>query len=119
MISAGKLDRRITLQRYGTTLNEWNEPITGWTELGKRWASKQDVSDVEKVRAAQVGASVSTRFRVRYDSLTSTLTAADRLICEDVEYQISGTKEGEGRRREIEITAARSNDNLVPVEPTP
>lgn len=118
-MQAGKLDRRITLQRYGSTTNEWNEPITGWSEIGVRWASKEDVSDGEKVRAAQVGASVSTRFRVRYDSLTSTLTAADRLICEDVEYQISGTKEGEGRRREIEITAARSNDNLVPVEPAP
>lgn len=115
-----QLDRRITLQRFGQTLNEWNEPITGWTEIGKRWASKEDVSDGEKVRAAQVGASVTTRFRVRWDSLTSTLTAADRLVCEDVEYQISGTKEGDGRHREIEITAARANDNLIPVpEPTP
>lgn len=122
-MQAGKLDRRITLQRYGTTYNAFNEPETGWTDLGKRWASKEDVSDGEKVRAAQVGASVTTRFRVRYDSLTSTLTAADRLVCEGVEYQISGTKEGDGRRREIEITAARPNDNLVPVEaagePTP
>jgi len=117
-MQAGKLDRRITFQRYGSTVNEWNEPITGWTELGKRWASKEDVSDGEKVRAAQVGASVTTRFRVRYDPLTSTLTAADRLVCDGVEYQISGTKEGDGRRREIEITAARSNDNLVSSEVT-
>ncbi|NGP19301.1 phage head closure protein [Devosia aurantiaca] len=118
-MDSGDFDRRITLQRYGTTYNEFNEPESGWTDLGKRWASKEDVSDGEKVRAAQVGASVSARFRVRYDALTKTLTAADRLICEDVEYQISGTKEGDGRRREIEITAARSNDNLVPVEPAP
>lgn len=116
---AGKLDRRITLQRYGITYNDDNEPIEGWEEIGKRWASKEDVSDGEKVRAAQVGASVSTRFRVRYDSLTSTITAADRLTCEGVQYVISGTKEGDGRREEIEITAARQNDNLVPVDPAP
>lgn len=117
---AGQMDREIILERFGTTLNEFNEPITGWAPLGKRWALKEDVSDGEKVRAAQVGASVSARFRVRYDSVTSTLTAADRVVCEGVEYQISGTKEGDGRRREIEITAARPNDNLVPVEvPTP
>jgi SPP1 family predicted phage head-tail adaptor len=114
---AGKLDRRITLERYTETVNEWNEPITGWTSLGQRWASKEDVSDGEKVRAAQVGASVSTRFQVRYDSLTSTITAADRLSYDGVQYQISGTKEI-GRREGIEITAARPNDNLVP-EPTP
>jgi|SRR5690606_29557701 len=118
-MQAGALDRRITLQRYGISYNSDNEPIQGWTELGKRWASKEDVSDGEKVRAAQVGASVSTRFRVRYDSLTSTLTAADRLTCEGVQYVISGTKEGDGRREEIEITAARPNDNLVPVYPAP
>lgn len=115
----GELDRRVTLQRYGITYNDDNEPIEGWAELGKRWASKEDVSDGEKVRAAQVGASVSARFRVRYDSLTRTITAADRLICEGVQYLISGTKEGDGRRTEIEITAARPNDNVKPVEPSP
>ncbi len=113
----GKLDRQIILERYGISYDAFNQPIEGWAEIGRRWASKEDVSDGEKIRAAQVGASVSTRFRVRYDSLTWTLTGADRLICEGVEYQISGTKEGSGRRREIEITAVRSNDNLVPPEP--
>ena len=114
-----KLDRRITLERYGVTLDEFNQPIEGWAPLGIYPASKEDVSDGEKVRAAQVGASVTTRFRVRFDSVTSTVTAADRLVCEGVAYQISGTKEGEGRRREIEITAARPNDNLIPADPAP
>lgn len=115
----GNLDRRITLERYGVAYDDHNQPTEGWAPIGKRWASKDDVSDGEKVRAAQVGASVTTRFRVRYDSLTKTLTGADRLICEGVEYQISGTKEGEGRRREIEITAARSNDNLISANSAP
>lgn len=118
-MDAGKLDRRITLQRYGVTYDEWNQPTEGWADLGKRWASKEDVSDGEKIRAGQVGASISTRFRVRYDGLTSTITAADRLVCEGIEYAIAGTKEGDGRRREIEITASRPNDNLVPIAPEP
>lgn len=88
----GGLDREITLQRYGTTYNEWNKPVSGWTDLGKRWASKEDVCDGEKVRAAQMGASVSARFCVRYHALTKTLTAADRPVCERIKYQISGTK---------------------------
>lgn len=110
---AGPLDRRITLERYGITYNADNEPIEGWAELGKRWASKEDVSDGEKVRAAQVGASVSTRFRVRYDSLTSTLTATDRITYDGQTYEIQGTKELD-RRVGIEITASRQNDTLVP-----
>lgn len=111
-MEAGKLDRRITLLRYGETLDEWNQPTDGWTNLGKRWASKQDVSDGEKLRAAQIGATVTTRFQVRWDSLTKTLTAADRIEYDGVTYAISGTKEL-GRREGIEITAARPNDNLV------
>lgn len=115
---AGKLDRRIILQRYDIVYDEWNQPIEGWADIGKRWASKEDVSDGEKVRAAQVGASVTTRFRVRYDSLTKTLTAADRIAYDGKVYSISGIKEGEGRKDELEITAATPNDNLV-TEPAP
>lgn len=114
----GLLDRRITLQRFAETVDEWNQPVTSWTDIGVRFAAKEDVSDVEQVRAAQVGASVTTRFIVRWDDLTETLTAADRIVYRGHTYSISGIKEGEGRRRSLEITAARSNDNLVP-EPTP
>jgi SPP1 family predicted phage head-tail adaptor len=112
-MQAGALDRRITLQRYSTTYNSDNEPIAAWTDLGKRWASKEDVSDGEQVRAAQVGASVTTRFVLRLDSLTKTLTSADRIIYGGKEYSISGIKETEGRLEGIEITAAASTDNLV------
>ena len=110
----GVLDRRITIERYGVTYDEYNQPTEGWTELAKRWAEKKDVSDGEKLRAAQVGASLSTRFVVRYDSITKTITAADRIVYEDKTYTIVGIKEGEGRRRSLEITATTGIDNLVP-----
>lgn len=121
-MQARSLDRTITLERFGETYDEWNQPIQGWTELGTRKASKKDVSDGEKLRAAQVGATISTRFVVRYDSLTKTITGADRLTCDGREYAIVGTKEL-GRREGIEITATTGNDNLVAAsvapEPTP
>lgn len=110
---AGDLDRRITLLRFGVTYNTSNEPIEAWAEAGKRWASKEDVSDGEKVRAAQVGASVTTRFRVRSDSLTRTLTSADQIVYDGSTYEIQGLKEI-GRREGIEITAHRSGDNMFP-----
>jgi len=109
---AGPLDRRITIERYGITYNDDNEPVEAWGEIGKRWASKKDVSDGEKIRAAEVGATVTTRFQVRWDSLTMTLTAADRIVCEGKTYDIAGTKEL-GRREGIEISASRPNDMLV------
>lgn len=110
---AGRLDRRITIERLGTTYNDDNEPVSVWTALATRWASKQDVSDGEKIRAAEVGATVTTRFQVRWDSVTETITAADRIIYDGQEYEVAGTKEL-GRREGIEITASRQNDTLVP-----
>jgi SPP1 family predicted phage head-tail adaptor len=117
-MQAGKLDRRITFERFSETVDEWNQPVQGWVPLGKRWGSKQDVSDGEKLRAAQVGATIRNRFVVRYDSLTKTITAADRLTCEGREYAIVGTKEL-GRREGIEITATTGNDNLVAASVAP
>lgn len=111
-MEAGNLDRRIAIERYSLTRNADNEPEEAWAEIGKRWASKKDVSDGEKLRAAEVGAMVTTRFQVRWDSLTLTLTAADRLVYDGKTYDIVGTKEL-GRREGIEITASRPNDMLV------
>lgn len=112
-MEAGRLDRRISIERLSTTYNAHNEPVTAWAELAKRWASKKDVSDGEKIRAAEVGATVTTRFQVRWDSVTETLTAADRIVYDGQVYEIEGTKELE-RREGIEITASRQNDTLVP-----
>jgi SPP1 family predicted phage head-tail adaptor len=113
-LRAGGLDRRITILRYGMTRNADNEPIEAWVDVGKRWASKEDVSDGEKVRAAQVGASVTTRFRVRNDSLTRTLTGADRISYKGKVYSISGIKETEGRNDGFEITASAAADPVTP-----
>lgn len=114
MIAAGQLDRRIQFERYVLGYDQHNQPIETWVDIAQRWASKTDVSDGEKLRAAQVGASLSTRFVVRYDSITKTITAADRIVYEDKTYTIVGIKEGEGRRRSLEITATTGIDNLVP-----
>jgi SPP1 family predicted phage head-tail adaptor len=112
-MESGKLDRRITIERANTTKNSDNEPVTAWAELAKRWASKKDVSDGEKIRAAEVGATVTTRFQVRWDSVTKTITGADRIVYDGQVYEIEGTKELE-RREGVEITASRQNDTLVP-----
>jgi SPP1 family predicted phage head-tail adaptor len=119
MISAGKLDRRVVIERYGVTYDAHNQPTEAWTSLASRWAAKQDVSDVERVRAAQVGAEITTRFVVRWDSVTSTITAADRVVYGGKTYSVVGVKEGEGRRVSIEITASTAIDALPQVEAGP
>ncbi|UJW87965.1 phage head closure protein [Devosia sp. SL43] len=108
-LKSEKLDRRITLMQYGITYNADNEPIEGFTPLATVWASATPVSDGEKVRAAEVGASISMRFQIRYSATVAVLNPKDCLVYQDKIHDISGVKEL-GRREGLEITAAAAAD---------
>lgn len=106
---AGRLDRRVDILRASITTGEYGEEEKAWPTLATRWASKADVSDGEKLRAQAVGATLTTRFQVRFDSVTSTLTAEDRIRCEGRDYDLVGVKEI-GRREGLELTAVSRAD---------
>jgi len=113
-LAAGRRDARIELHRAHTLKNGLNEDVPTWTMVGKRWAERLDASDGERLRAAEVGATITTRFRVLRDSLTRTITPKDRIVMRDSVggdrvFDISGVKDlngGEG----LEITAAARTD---------
>lgn len=111
---AGDLNRRVALERHGVARDEWNNPIEGWGPLATVWASKTDVSDTERLRAAEVGSTLTTRFVIRWSRTVADLNAKDRLTCEGLAYGIVGVKEI-GRREFIEITASARSDLFVPV----
>lgn len=114
MVGAGKLDRRITIERFTPTRNEFNEPVETWATLATVWAQRKDSSDVVKTEllgAEQMGAYLLTHFVVRSSSVTKTVTPVDRINYDGHTWNIKGTKEtAEGRNRFIEITAVRSNN---------
>lgn len=106
---AGPLDRRLTLQQRVTTTDALNEDVESFTDFAVVWASKHDVSDGERVAAAQVGAEITTRFQIRWLADWSSLNPKDRCECEGRAYEITGAKEL-GRRDGIEITAVARTD---------
>ncbi|PHP28002.1 head-tail adaptor protein [Limimaricola cinnabarinus] len=113
-MGAAKLDRRVQFRRATFADNgfnssrDWNAADPAADNLGSRiWAQKTDLSDGERWRAGEVAAHVTTRFVVRYSSFTVSITPADRIVCEGDVYEITGIKEGEGRRQWLEITCAR------------
>lgn len=104
-----KLDRRITLLRARTTLNDFGEvDLSAPDELGQIWASFTPVSDAERWRAGQIEAVSMARFVLRWSAIAASLSAADRLKLDGKVWQISGRKEL-GRRRWIELTATQSD----------
>lgn len=108
------LDRRVQFRRRAL-VNDGFGFTESWANHGQPVpASKEDVSDGERWRASEVQAHITTRFMVRWSAFTSSITPADRLIFEGLEYDISGVKEPKGTRRKwIEITAAARNDGNV------
>jgi SPP1 family predicted phage head-tail adaptor len=108
---AGNLDRRITIQRATVTQNDLGEEISTWATLGPATiaAAALPVSDSEKVAAAEVSATISMRFHIRYDSAWADVSPLDRVVFEGRTFDIWGAKQL-GRREGIEITAAARAD---------
>jgi SPP1 family predicted phage head-tail adaptor len=108
-MDAGPLDRKIILQRFTSTLDEYNEPVKTWSTLATRSASYEPLSDGERFRAGETAANASARFVIRWSSAVSTLNPKDRLQYEGETWQILHVKEI-GRREGIEITAGTRAD---------
>lgn len=108
-MQAGKMDRRITLQRFTETRDSYNEPAKTWATLAVRWAAYEPLTDGERFRAGETSAGASARFRIRYSAAVADLNAKDRLKLDGVTHEILHVKEL-GRREGIEITTAASAD---------
>jgi SPP1 family predicted phage head-tail adaptor len=103
-----ELDRRVTLLRKSVTRDAANSPVEAWVTLATVWASKKDVSDAERVRAEEIGASITARFQIHKTTEVASLSARDRVQLAGLTYDISGVKEI-GRER-LEITATARAD---------
>ena len=106
---AGKLDRKIILQRFTETRDAYNEPVKTWATLATRAASYEPLSDGERFRASETAANASARFVIRYSAAVSDLNPKDRLEYESEAWEILHVKEL-GRREGLEILAGSRAD---------
>ena len=108
-MQAGRLDRRISIERNTPTRNDLNEDIPSWSVLATVWASKEDVRDTERQRAAESGQVITTRWQIRWSSDVASVDGRDRVVHGDRVYQIQGVKEI-GRREGLELTTSARNE---------
>ena len=98
------MDRRVRLERATPTADGFGEPIDSWATLADVWAAVTPVSDGERARQAEVAATVSHRFVIRWSATTGAVTPRDRLVYGGRVFDIRGVKEI-GRREGVEISA--------------
>lgn len=104
MLRAGDLNRRAMLMAPTTEPDDLGGEVTSWAEVGAVWAQKTEVRDAERVQAAQIGTAITTRFVVRWSSLTRRVTENWRVRCDGVLHSVAHAKET-GLREGVEITA--------------
>lgn len=101
MIAAGKLDRRITLQRATSSQDEAGQSIPAWSKVAEVWAQVLPLAAREPFQADQRAAWVDTKFVIRYRADVGPL---DRVLYGGRTYDVVGVQEI-GRREGLELLA--------------
>jgi SPP1 family predicted phage head-tail adaptor len=104
-MKSGSLDRFVTLRRATVTTDAMNAQVLTWADLARVPCKYTPVSDGERWRAAEMNASITARFVIRYSNNIADIGPKDRLIYEGREFDIVGAKELQ-RLDGIEISAA-------------
>ena len=104
MARAGKFDRRIVIRRATVSYSAFNEPVETFADYLTVWAECNDVSAGESWRSAEIGAEISTRFKIRWSQQTADINPRDRILFDNVEYNIVAVRD-QGRRLTREIDA--------------
>jgi SPP1 family predicted phage head-tail adaptor len=99
---AGKMDRRVSLQRWTETGRDpLNQPVYAWVEIAEVWAQQRPVRGGERMAAQQQSGDKMMGFHIRY---RTDLSVKDRVVFEGVSYEIQDLREL-GRRVVTEIDA--------------
>lgn len=110
---AGKLDRKIVIQRKQSDgVDAFGEPTSEtWPTFITVSANRKDISDSEKVSAGQINAVRMSRVVIRSSVNSRSVTPNDRLSYDSKIWDIHGIKEtGEGRMKYLELTVMAQAD---------
>lgn len=106
-MDAGRLDRRVGIYRAGPDTDDGYTSAPGEPALlATRWCQVLPQSGREVVEAAGKDGERLTRFRFRYDEVTSAILETDELDHDGTRYAITGPLIELGRREGVEIIAA-------------
>ena len=122
-VRAGKLDRRISILRYGAPVDDGYTLVEG--ELGvltTRSASWRPATRKEQFENAGTEAKAGGIFWIRSDTTTRTIVETDKLVFEGRMFDILGLSEI-GRREGIELLVAGDDEgteiDISGLSPTP
>lgn len=109
MIRAGRLNRRVTIQRRDSGEDSAGQPVDTWSDIATRWAAIQDLNGREYFAASGEQSEVSTKIRLRYEPLFSDVTPEDRATWNGNIYNIKSVINPNAENRELILMCERKN----------
>jgi SPP1 family predicted phage head-tail adaptor len=106
-LKAGKLDRRITIQR----INDTGDSNDTWSDVAVLWATKRDVRATERFAERQTIAEIDVVFTIRYPSFPIS-PDKNRVAYGGRTYDITGVTEV-GRREGLELSAVARAEEIT------
>jgi SPP1 family predicted phage head-tail adaptor len=102
-ISAGELDRKIDLQSFTTSTNDYNEEVPTWATYASVWAKMEFHTSVEARHQARQYAEMGLYFTIRW---RADLDPSHQLVFEGKTYRIIGRPREIDRRCFLKIQAS-------------
>ena len=100
----GRLDRRITIQRKTTSLDNAGEPSESWTDLTTVWAEVRGLTGQERINGEHLVAQEQVQFRIRWSTTVDDVSPLDQISFNGEIYDIIQATPV-GRNEAIQILA--------------
>ena len=89
MVKAGLMRERVTFQRLSEgSADDYGNVYSGWSNLAVRSADLREQKGRERITGGALQDKALATLRVRSDSTTSSVTAADRVIARGITWAI-------------------------------
>ena len=110
MLKIGELDRRIVIQTYETTIDNYGEKTLAWATLYTVWAKVDWKKSNREEDSQQLVQNSDLTFYIR--NVGVDILSTNRIFWENKYYYIHGIKEIDGRDQFLELeTKLKDNDS--------
>jgi SPP1 family predicted phage head-tail adaptor len=110
-VSAGELDRRITIQAATESRDDAGDVILTWSDDFDLWASKKDQRGFETVSGQQLIRTADTVFEIRRSTRALTITPEKhRVAFQGKLYSIVSVQEGRARDESLQLLTSSRPD---------
>lgn len=99
-MKAGKLNRRIRIERPGTVPDALGQPIPGWSLVAEVWANIRHLNGIETLKADQPKSVVKASIRIRY---RTDIDASMRVVYGSAVYDIQAVLPDEEDRDRLDL----------------